>query len=657
MTEELNPRFSFDSLVVGAGNRLAATAARSVAESPGTTYNPLFVYGPTGLGKTHMLTAVGQYAKQLNPELHLEYLTIDEFVETYHAAVAAGQADAYRSRLDRLDLLLVDDVQFLTHRRDMQAELLRLIGQLQPAGKQIVLTSDTPPSEIEELDERLLSRFGGGLVVDIGPPDLETRLAILQRRAEERDAHFGDGVLGAVAEFEVPNVRELLGLLNRLVAYQAVSEGPITPDGARQLLADEVRTEPPMTTGPAPALPDGAPPVPLPDEFQDFLSDVAHTVTEQVEAWRTRLEQAVRRWDAEGYDTARLSELLDSELPVAVDPLLRQFERDVERLRAAHAAMARIDEQRAGDSVFTEPDRADEAEQLVRAALEEVGPPPAPSAAWSMEAFVPGDANTVALNAAQAVVKKPGGQYNPLVLVGGTGVGKTHLLHAIGHELHGRPDALVACLSAQQLLDELVEAGEADRVDQWRARYKRATALLLDDAHLLAGKERAQEELFHLFNELHGAGRQIVFSLAQAPLEVEGLEDRLKSRMDGGLVAPMSGPDRELRRAIAVQRLEGQFGAADAELADYLAARPADSVRAVLGLIQRVAGAAETQGTAPTAALARELIEGAMPARPRVSTPVRTSGVMLSPVSSVRSQEKVVWAWPDPAERVIEELA
>jgi chromosomal replication initiator protein DnaA len=661
VTEELNPKFSFETLVVGAANRLAVTAARTVAESPGTAYNPLFVYSPTGLGKTHLLMAVGQLAKELVPQVRVEYLTIDEFVEAYNAAVAAGQSEALRSRYAQVEVLLVDDVQFLTHRREMQAELLRITQELQSAGKQIVLTSDSPPSEIEDLDERLLSRFDAGLLVDIAPPDAETRLAILLRRAEERGAVFGDGVLQAVAEFEVPNVRELLGLLNKLVAYQAVSESPITPDGAAELLAGEVRTEVPMTTGPAPALMDpgereAAPPEARPDEFADFLSDVAHTVEEQVDVWRSKLGKAIMRWEAEGYRTARLEQLLDQDMPIAVERVLRQYERDIERLRSTQATMTKLDAERAEDPIFYDPDCLEEVDQLVQTALQEVGPPPGPSAAWALSSFVGGESNKVAHSAAQAVVAQPGTRYNPLVFAGPTGVGKTHLLHAIGHELAGGPDAVVACLSAQQLIDELVEAIDGERVDAWRTRYRRATAFLLDDAHLLVGKERTQEELFHLFNELYKSQRQLVFTMAGVPHEVEGLDDRLISRLEGGLVVNVASPDRELRRAIVVGKLEQDFGAADEELADYLAARPADSIRGVLGLLQRVAVAAEAQGVLPNAALAREMVEGAAPPRPRVSTGVRTSGIMISPSGGVRSREKMVWFWPDPAQRVIEEM-
>src|SRR6185312_14501480 len=154
--------------------------------------------------------------------------------------------EAYRRRFIDVDLLLVDDVQFLTHRREMQSELLRLTDALQSANRQIVLTSDRPPAEIEALDERLIRRFAGGLVIDIAPPDYETRVAILRRKAEERRARFVGGVLEAVASLAIDNVRELLGALNRLVAFQAVSDTPLQPAQARALAGGSDAVEAPV---------------------------------------------------------------------------------------------------------------------------------------------------------------------------------------------------------------------------------------------------------------------------------------------------------------------------------------------------------------------------------------------------------------------------
>src|SRR6266487_4509271 len=272
MTSTLNPRFTFDTFVVGAANRLAVTAGRTVAENPGSAYNPLFIYSGSGLGKTHVLMAIGHAAKAIASQLNIEYFTLDEYVEAFHAAIAAGQGDAFRRRFQNVDVLLVDDVQFLTNRKEMQSELLRLTEALQVGGHQIVLTSDRPPPEIADLDERLISRLSGGLVVDIGAPDYETRVAILRRKADERGAKFQPGVLETVAGLEFANVRELMGALNRLVAFQAVNDTKINAETVKQILGlvgEEGGAAPPGDGRAAAAKSGGG------DEFGEFLADVA----------------------------------------------------------------------------------------------------------------------------------------------------------------------------------------------------------------------------------------------------------------------------------------------------------------------------------------------------------------------------------------------
>jgi len=649
VTSALNPKFTFETFVVGAANRLAVTAGRTVAENPGSAYNPLFIYSGSGLGKTHLLMAIGHSAKALAPQLNIEYLTLDEYVEAFHAAIAAGQGDAFRRRFQNVDALLVDDVQFLTNRKEMQAELLRLTEALQQLGHQIVLTSDRPPAEIADLDERLISRFSGGLVVDIGVPDYETRVAILRRKAEERGASFQPGVLETAAGVEFPNVRELMGALNRLVAYQAVNETPINAEAARQVLGVEGGAAAPAAAAPAA-------PAPGADEFSQFLTDVTVTVGKAVEAWRARVAEAVLRWEGEGYRTGRLEKLLDQDTPAAVDEAIAAYIHDVERLKALEAEVATLDPQAAGEKVFRDPDRMPEAEAAAATVREGAAPPPAPSAAFPLDGYAAGTSNDVALSAARAVIHAPGKKYNPLVLVGRSGLGKTHLLNAIGLELAKKKGAIVACLSTQAFVDELIAAIDGNRVDWWRARYRRATALLLDDIHLLAGKDRTQEELFNLFNQFLDADRQLVFTAPAHPNTLEGLEERIVSRLEGGLVAEIGEPDRDLRRTALERILAQQKVAAEPALLDYLADRPTDSVRSLTGLVQRVASAAAAQDQPVSAGLAREVLEGTPPATARRTAGLRTSGIVVSSAGGVRSREKMVWDWPSAADRVIEDL-
>ena len=663
MTATLNPLYRFDTLVVGAANRLAFTAAKAVAESPGTVYNPLFIYAQPGLGKTHLLMGIGHAARAINPRLSVEYLTLDEFVESFHAAIAAGQGEAYRRRFIDVDLLLVDDVQFLTHRREMQTELLRLTDALQTANRQIVLTSDRPPVEIEALDERLIRRFAGGLVIDVAAPDYETRVAILKRKADERRATFVKGVLEAVASLAIDNVRELLGALNRLVAFQAVSDTPLQPDQARVLAAGpemagrmekagKTVTKTKKAEKPVPSVISAL--STHDDEFSDFLSEVSATVAQQVDSWRAKVAATILRWEGEGYRTARIEALLQQEMTTDPEQLLHQFEADVKRLQALHAEAAELAPDLAGSGAFRDPDDLAGAEALTQRARQGAHPPPAPSPLWKLDDLVETAGNRMALQAARAVVAEPAARYNPLVIVGASGVGKTHLLHALGNALASAGRGPVACLSAHEFTTELIDAIGRDAVGPWRARYRSATAFLLDDVHLVGEKDRTQDELFVLFNFLMESGRQMIFSSAVPLAELKGVEARLRTRLEGGLVVELPAPDREIRHQVLERLLQTKLGARDAELVDYLGSRPADSVRAVHGLLQRVLNAAESQGATPSAALARQVLEAPAPKPAKRPTSTRSSGV-VAPASGARSREKVVWDWPDVGDRIVEE--
>jgi len=650
----LNPRFRFDSFIVGAGNRLAVSAARAVAEAPGAVYNPLFIYAKSGLGKTHLLQALGHAVGEQQPQARVRYVTLEEFVEEYHAAVAAGQSDAFRRGAEETDVLLLDDVQFLADRREMQAELLRLSEVLQAAAHQLVLTSDRPPAEIRDLDERLITRLSGGLLVDIAPPDYETRLAILRHKAEERGVRMAAGVLEAAAEVAVANVRELLGLGNRLIAFQTVNEAPLTPESARALLTGEVPTAP-APAGEAARAPEPPPPAEPVDDFSSFLSVVSQSVARQLEAWKGRVSEAVMRWKGQGYGTGRLEALLALDEIPDVDGELARFDADVAQLRALAEMVVHFDSAAAGSVLFKDPDRVAEARAWVARVREGASPPPGPSAALSFAALIVGSANETAVRAAGEVASDPGQHYNPLVIVGPTGTGKTHLLHATGTAmLAARPSAIVACVSAQTFFEELVSAIHGQREDWWRRRYRGADALLLDDAHLLAGKERTQEELFNLFNAFQDSGRQLVFTSDRLPQQLEGVAQRLVSRLSGGLVVQIGAPDRDMRAEMVQRLLAANHVTADAGVVDYLAARQADGPRAVAGLVQRVVQSIDPTRESLTVVMARLALEGDVE---RVSAVLAAASTVPDGIDPLlRSREKVVWEWPDVGDRLVEEL-
>ncbi len=240
MSTLLDGGYRFDTFVIGSSNRLAASAAHAVAEAPGTAYNPLFVYGGSGLGKTHLVAAIAFQARQTQPDLRVEFSTGEEVAERLHKAIAAGQQAEFARRYQEVDLLLLDDVQFLTGQRETQTELLRLFNLMQGKGRQLVMTSDRPPAEIPDVDQRLLSRLSGGLIVDVGAPDYEMRLAILRNACGERSLAFSDGVLEETARLPYANVRELKGALNRLSAFQQLEGQDITAEDVRAVLGERV---------------------------------------------------------------------------------------------------------------------------------------------------------------------------------------------------------------------------------------------------------------------------------------------------------------------------------------------------------------------------------------------------------------------------------
>ncbi|MEP6589754.1 MAG: DnaA/Hda family protein [Gemmatimonadota bacterium] len=651
----LNAQSRFASFVIGSSNRLAATAAKAVAEAPGAAYNPLWFYAKPGLGKTHLLMAIGQEAQVIDPSRTVEYVTVDDFVEAYHAALAAGQAETYRRRFTEADLVLLDDAQLLTDQRELQSELLRLMDVLMASNRQIVLAGDRPPEEIQALDERLIRRFAGGLVVDIGAPDYETRLAILSRRVQDRQIGFSPEVLAVVAELPIGTVRELLGALNRLIAQQAVLTTPLSGAEARALLAGlgHVTENPPAAvTREGHMDPAGDPSAGLAtDEFGDFLSDLSATVSVQVDRWRQRVTEVALRCTGEGFRSARLDALLAGEMASDPEAVLAEFERDVEILRTLQRELAQLAPSLLGETALHDPDRVPEAEALVTEAREAGAPLPGPSARYGLELFVEGPSTRPALEAIRSAAAQPAQLYNPLVIVGPGGTGKTHLLHAFGDALRRNGLARVAVLDAQQFVDGLVGALGDGTIGGWRQRLRRVDALLLDDVTALAGKERSQEELYLLHNLLLESGRQMAFTSSVLPSQLEGFEPRLATRLAGGLVLELGAPDREAR----VQEIARLLGpaATDADLVEYLAARPVASMREVQQLLQRLASAAEERHATLSLELARTLLEGSSTPTPRPAR--RGSGLLAPGGGAVRSREKMVEIWPGIAERLFEE--
>ncbi len=239
----LSPRYSFETFIVGASNQFAHAACRAVAEAPSRSYNPLFLYGGVGLGKTHLMHAIGHYVLTQSPGLTLTYISAERFMNEVVNAIRYDRILDFRERYRSVDILLVDDIQFIVGKERTQTEFFHTFNALHDAQKQIVLSSDCPPHQISELEERLRSRFEWGLIADIQPPDLETKIAILKRKAEAEGVALPDDVALYIAGRSKSNIRELEGSLIRLLAYASLKGQDVSMSLVQEVLRDVLRRE------------------------------------------------------------------------------------------------------------------------------------------------------------------------------------------------------------------------------------------------------------------------------------------------------------------------------------------------------------------------------------------------------------------------------
>jgi len=234
----LNPKYTFDTFVIGNSNRLAHAASVAVAESPAKAYNPLFIYGGVGLGKTHLMHAIGHYIMSQNRSLKILYVTSEKFTNELINAIKDDKNEAFRNKYRNIDVLLIDDIQFIGGKERTQEEFFHTFNSLYEASKQIIISSDKPPKDIITLEDRLKSRFEWGLIADIQPPDLETRIAILRKKAQLENIYIPDEIMVFIADKIASNIRELEGALNRIVAYASLTENEITVEMAMEALKE-----------------------------------------------------------------------------------------------------------------------------------------------------------------------------------------------------------------------------------------------------------------------------------------------------------------------------------------------------------------------------------------------------------------------------------
>jgi SpoVK/Ycf46/Vps4 family AAA+-type ATPase len=346
-----DPRFTFDTFVLGPGNRMAAAAARRVAESPRTAYNPLLIYGAPGSGKTHLLQAVGALALAVRPELRVLYMTAEGLVDRVSAAVGSGSMDALRDELLEAELVLLDEVHALAGKSRTQEELLALWDELEWTA-QIVLAAAATTAELPGIEPDLRARFTRGLAVDLpaaSDDGTDSRQEIARKAASQRGITLGEGAAEEIARLPLGNAAGLVAAVERVGAAQEERGGTLK----RGEVAGVAHPEPS--------------PLHTPDEFSAFLSDIAATVEEMVETapWRKRLAEAILRWEGEGIRTRRLEAALDADTAPDVDAILAAFGADVETLRGIRRELEGMRSDSARSPVLNDPDRVGEAEALL----------------------------------------------------------------------------------------------------------------------------------------------------------------------------------------------------------------------------------------------------------------------------------------------------
>jgi chromosomal replication initiator protein len=515
---DLDPRMTFESLVVGPANRLAAAAARRAAESPGRSYNPLFLYSASGLGKSHILMAIAHRSIARVPEASMLLHPLEVYLGELTRALQEGEAEQMIERYADIRLLLLDDVQFLAGQRQAQEMLLRMLDALTSRGGQVVLASDRPPAEIDDLDSRLLSRFSGGLIVDMGQPDLETRVAILRRKAQERGADLAEGVAETLARYPFRNVRELQGALNRVLAVQDL-------EGTQVSAADLDRI--------VGMLPGGR-------RQSDPLDD--HQKPEP--GWRLELKAAIRGAEQAGFVAQRLNRLLerDEESPDRLS-IMRRFEVDIARTREIRDALEELGNPwpEAAATLLRDPDRLEESEALLASARERARPfrtlPEGPDLD-ALEPWMP----PLALRAAERLLEAERPDYNPLFVYDEDGGRSRLFVEAAGRSfLESHPGARVGVASVLEFSEEFIQAISEGVAGAWRERWWTAEVLLLHGLESLSEMDRAQDEFFHLFEALKRRNARVLLAADRPPSEIRGIDERLQSRFEGGLVVELEG--------------------------------------------------------------------------------------------------------------------
>jgi chromosomal replication initiator protein len=539
---DLDSRFTFENFVVGPANRLASAAARRAAESPGSNYNPLFLYSASGLGKTHILGAISHQVEKIHPKKSVVYQTLEGFLAELAESLQGGDRDGIRGRYEKLEILLMDDVQFLTGQAEAQEMLLRTLDSLTGAGKQVILASDRPPADIDGLDARLRTRFEGGLLVDIGTPEYETRVAIIRRQAESRGQPMDPGVAEVIGRIGYKNVRELGGALNRILAIQELEERSITPEEALALLGER---DPGSRTDEA-------------GDVGDFMGEISDTVAAQVERheapWRKTLRETAELAESQDFQAGRLRRLMEEDSsPADLNSTVKAFHTTISRLKEIAAELEAVGNPwpEAAHAVLRDPERLDEAEALLASARERSKPFRAVGDGPGLEGLS-GSVPQLVIKAAEQLVNTERPEYNPLYVWSEDGEASTLLLAAAGRSYQAvNEGARVAFISVSEFAEEFIGALSGGVAGAWRERWWSAELLLVHGAEALSETERAQDEFFHLFEALQRRKARIMFAADCPPSRIKTIDDRLRSRFEGGLVLEVETTADEIAAAQA----------------------------------------------------------------------------------------------------------
>ena len=630
---ELDQGFTFENFVVGPANRLASAAARRAAETPGSAYNPLFLYSAPGLGKTHILGAITHQVGEIHPEKKILYQTMEMYLGKLGSALEKGTQDRFRGRYTKLDVLLIDDVQFLAEKPEVQEILLQTLDILTGEGRQVVLASDRPPIEMEGLDARLRTRFEGGLLVEIGAPEYETQMAIIRKFTEAREQELDPGVADVVGRLGIQNVRELTGALNQVLALQELEERNVSAaEAATMLKEDDV-----------PDI-DGA-------ELGQFLEELSDTVAAEVDAreapWRKLLREAVEEAEAEEFKADPLRRLLQEDNPMDdVGGVVEEFKRTIGLLKAVKEELEDVGNPwpEAAFGVLKDTERLEEAKALLSSARERARAfPEIPEGPDLVD--LKGQLPKSVIETADRLVGSDKPEYSPLYVWSPDGEAARVLLHGAGRSVSSNDDGpQVAMISLSGFAEEFNQALSGGVAGAWRERWWSADFLFVHSVQEVANVQRAQDEFVHLLEAAQRRNARIMVAADRLPSEIDNIDDRLRTRFEAGLVVEVSVKASDLPLELLEFPERPEVSARDEE---DIAAQDREWIRSF-------SPAAVSSGTGATTAgtgLGEKgsAIESVIAAAAVKPDSVRPQG-MWAP-----SAENVVWEWPRLEDRIVKD--